>query len=317
MEMTKKLVFLIILAAVALYDRSALAYDETAAVNLGLTTILDGVAPAGPGWYYQNYFEFYRSSSLNGADGQRLPLPKTDLQLTADISQLIYLSHQKIGPGAFGFDVVLPSFVSSHVSDGLDNAVLSTRNGFGDIIFGPFYQFDPVTVGGKPFLSQRLEFDVSAPTGAYDPSRSVNPGANTWLLEPYYSATMWFSKELSVSMRATYYYNFRNDSPSLSLGPDAITSRAGQAIGINFSVEYQVARPFYIGIAGYYFKQLTDLEVNGQSVEGQRERVFGIGPEILYVANKDTFLILNAFSETSATNRPRGTRIVARVMVHF
>jgi hypothetical protein len=317
MRMTKKTGIAIGVLAALAYGRSALAYDETSAVNLGLTAILDGVPPAGPGWYYQNYLQFYSSSSLNGGNGQRLPLPKTDLQLTADVSQIIYLSPHKTGPGAFGFDALLPAFVTSHVSDGLDNAVLSTRNGFGDIIFGPFYQFDPVLVGGKPFLSQRVELDVSAPTGGYDPARSINPGANAWLLEPYYSATMWFSEKLSVSMRATYYYNFKNSSPNQSLGPDANTSRAGQAISINFSAEYQVARPFYLGVAGYYFKQVTDLQVNGESVEGQKERVFGIGPVASYAVNKDTFLIVNAFKETSAANRPRGTRIIARFMVHF
>jgi hypothetical protein len=45
-------------------------------VNLGATSFLDGLPPPdGPGWYVEEYFQYYKSSRLLDKDGNEIALP--------------------------------------------------------------------------------------------------------------------------------------------------------------------------------------------------------------------------------------------------
>src|SRR5579871_4872781 len=105
-----------------------LAYDEPF-VNLGQTSFLDGGPPSGPGWYFQDYFQYYTADSLNGNNGQALPLPETGFLYTANIFQLLYMSPQKLFGGPhWAFNVILPWVIHDNISDGLHNHVLTAQN---------------------------------------------------------------------------------------------------------------------------------------------------------------------------------------------
>lgn len=73
---------------------AAFAYDEPV-VNLGYTSFLDGGPPSGPGLYVQNYSQYYTVKKLTDKRGMRLPFPRNDLNVTADILQLVYVSKKK------------------------------------------------------------------------------------------------------------------------------------------------------------------------------------------------------------------------------
>ena len=71
----------------------------------------------------------------------------------------------------------------------------------------------------------------------------------------------------------------------------------------NFTTAYEVLpKQLRLGINGYWFKQTTDSEVNGDDVHG-REKVFAIGPGLVWHFNQDQHLFVNAYVESKAENR--------------
>ena len=63
------------------------------------------------------------------------------------------------------------------MDDGLNNAAIKAQSGFGDIMIGPFIQFDPVMGAQGPKFVHRFEFQVNLPTGEYD-QQKILPSNN-------------------------------------------------------------------------------------------------------------------------------------------
>jgi hypothetical protein len=304
------------LVALALWASAVPAYDLPG-INLGLTSFLDGVLPSGPGFYYQNYVEYYTASRFADSAGARLRLPDESLNLWADTNQLTYYFDETWGPGRWALDVVIPTVVSARTNDGLGGAALKGQSGLGDIFFAPIYEFNPVNFPNHWSISQSLEFDILAPTGAYNRHLPINPGNNFWALDPFYSVTLFTSPKLSFSGRFHYLYNYKNNEPNDSLGPGVHSLQAGEAFHVNLDSAYAVTEHFGLGINTYFLKQVTETKLNGSGIAGRNERVLGVGPGAMYQFNKGSFLYLNLYAETLAQNRSEGDRVVLRFVHHF
>lgn len=291
--------------------------NDLPTVNLGLTSYLDGVLPSGAGLYYQNYAEYYTSRRLEGSNGARAALPDQDIRVWADINQFTYYADATVGPGRFALDLVIPTIISARVNDGLNGDVLRAQAGLGDILFGPVYQFNPLTLPNHSVLWQSVEFDVLAPTGAYDRRIAINPGSHAWALDPFYSATLFVTKDFSISGRFHYLYNFTNDTPDASLGSGARTLQAGQAFHFNWAAAYAISPRLGLGLNGYYLKQFTNSKINGVSTTGRSERVLGVGPGAIVTLDKNSYLFVNAYAETLVENRTEGERVLVRFVHHF
>lgn len=295
---------------------AAHAYDLPT-VNLGMTSFMDGGLPAGPGWYSQTYFQNYDSNKLMDHEGNKLPLPKTDLNYQVMVEQISYMSNVRVGDhGALGLNFLVPFVSKMDMDDGLNNAAIKAQSGFGDLMIGPFIQFDPVMGANGPKFVQRVEFQVNLPTGSYDRDKNINPGNNAVSLDPYWAATYWFNPKWTASTRIHYLYNFKNNDPNYTYGT-ADDIQAGQAIHANFATDYAVTPQLRLGVNGYWLKQVTDNEVNGEKVKGTREQVWAIGPGAMYSFSKNDHVVANAYFEQDAKNRPEGTRLQVRYIHHF
>jgi len=111
-----------------------------------------------------------------------------------------------------------------------------------------------------------------------------------------------------------YLWNGKNDSPPHSF--DAESIEPGDAFHLNFAVSYEINPKTRVGIAGYYLKQTTDDRIDGVSIPNSREKVFGIGPGIMYGDRSSTYIV-NYYFEDDAENRPEGDRFVFRYMSSF
>lgn len=297
----------------------AQAYDLPA-VNLGFTSFLDGGPPAGPGFYFQQYIQYFHSDQFTDKRGNDL-LPSVadeDLDVWIFLFQGIYQSDQPLLLGGkWGLDLILP-LVSIDV-DYDTNLGFPEDNGtgFGDLLIGPFLQWDPIMGEKGPIFMQRIEFQLIFPTGKYDDDKELNPGSNFFSFNPYWAATLFFTPKWTATWRFHYLWNAENDDPNRNfVGAD--DTQAGQAIHLNFASAYEVLeKRLHAGVNGYYLKQITDTKVDGDDVSGRKEQVFGIGPGMVYHFSQNDHIFFNAYFETAAENRAEGYRLNLRWTHHF
>lgn len=308
------IIFLMGLLLIFTAPISSNAYDLPS-INLGFTSFMDGAPPSGPGLYYAQYIQYWGSGDFKDAPGTG-----EDLDAWISLSQFIYQSDTEVMLGAkWGIDVILP-YVSLDLSYPSGGPFLDNGSGMGDLWVGPYLQWDPVMGPNGPRFMQRIEFQLIFPTGDYDINRELNQGSNVFTFNPYWAATYFFTPRFTASTRIHYLWNGENDEPNrydvLLYG--AHETQAGQAIHLNFASSYDlIPNRLRVGINGYYLKGITDKEVNGNDITGMREKVFAIGPGLLYSFNRDAHLFFNSYYETGAENRPEGGRINLRFVYHF
>jgi hypothetical protein len=294
------------------------AQQPLPSVNLGFTSFLDGGPPAGPGFYFQEYGQYYTAGTFRDQHGDKTPLLGS-LSAWVSLNQLIYQSDQPILLGGkWGLDVIVP-LVGIDVHPG-QAPVLSNNSsgGLGDILVGPFIQWDPIMGAKGPIFMHRIELQNLIPTGTYRDDRLLNPGSNFYSFNPYWAGTVFFMPQWTGTWRLHYLWNAENQKPYKMAFPNAGDTQAGQAVHLNFASEYEIVpKQIRVGINGYYLKQFTNAEVDGNGIADTREQVLGIGPGAVYHISQNDHVFFNAYFETQAENRPEGSRFTLRWTHHF
>ncbi len=298
------------LIALTLFSGTAFALGQPN-VNLGFTSFLDGAPPAGPGLYLSEYLQYYTADHLNNEKGSKAL--DVDIDVLVLMNQLIYQSDKElIFGGKWGLNVMLPVVgldVGSNPAGLEDNGT-----GLGDLLVGPYLQWDPIMGANGPLMVNRIELQTIFPTGKYDNDKALNPGSNHFSFNPYWAATVFLDPKATVSWRLHYLWNDENDD----FGPNSVDLEPGEAVHANFTAAYEVLpKQLRLGINGYWFDQISDTKVDGNKDKSLEEKVFAIGPGAVWHFSQDTHLFVNAYFETDAESRPEGERYNLRFVHHF
>ncbi|HZU84304.1 MAG TPA: transporter [Polyangiaceae bacterium] len=148
-------------------------------MNTGMTSFMDGFGdPRGEGSVYNQVARFQSAGSIKDQSGSDVPVFKDPrLNVFADVNQFMYtFKTPETWVAAPLLSVIVP-LVYPNATFAPGGASLQDNGfGLGDIVFGPYLQFKPVMSGHRPVFAQRVELNVQAPTGKYDPTKQINPG---------------------------------------------------------------------------------------------------------------------------------------------
>jgi hypothetical protein len=292
-----------VLTLVALILMPALLFGQQVTlppVNLGGTSFLDGVA--GPGLMLQERIQYYHANKFMDSKGDKLP---GDNSVTSWLfmSQAAYITKLKILGAYYGFEALLPTV---NLDIDTDLGTRGDETGLGDLILSAFeLQWVDHKVFGMSYF-HRLNLSFTVPTGKYNDESRVNIGSNLYSFNPYYAFTLLITPKLETSWRFHYLWNSKNNDPPIVFKANSI--QPGQAFHLNYAISYEILDGLRAGIVGYYLQQTTSDKVDGEAMPHSKERVFAIGPGLMYSKN-NFFLTLTANFETGAENRPEGQRV--------
>lgn len=75
-------------------------------------------------------------------------------------------------------------------------------------------------------------------------------------------------------------------------------------------------RNLRIGVNRYALQQFTDDTANGHTLANLEERIFGVGPGLVFNTDK-LWIYLNSYFEVGGENRPEGIKITLRISRAF
>jgi hypothetical protein len=327
----KRLLFSALVAAgiSSVWDPGAAraANQMPAGINLGLTSFFDGFGRSDAGFVYLTYAFYQVGHRINDNQGNEQTIfGKPKINDFVWINQLALFAPETLFGGAArpGLNVIWATIIAfdtdfSTASPAPGFQLQDNGVGTGDIAVGPFLQFKPIFAGGRPVFVHRIEFDVMAPIGSYDPHKDINQSANFASLAPYWALTVLPVHRLEISARLNYLYNFTNHRPAnpFPVYPAVDSVKPGQAFWVNYAASFEVLDHVHLGVNGYYFRQLTFdryTYVDGTSGDGPSNYVLGdqgnakmlaIGPGVFWDATKTDKFFFNAYFSVKVTNRPQ------------
>lgn len=265
----------------------------------GLTGLDNGTA-APPGIYVSYLTWVNTAVSFQGPQGETI----ADLGLNIGIHNVVFqmTTRKKFLGARYGFSVA-GSVANSRVISATPSAAL--KAGFSDLFISP------VVLGWEKGKANVLvDYGFYAPTGPFDPTKSLNPGLGFW--EHQAQAGMGYSfdknKVWNASVLSTWEINQSKTRLNLKPGPMV-------------TVEYGIGRrldkhKINLGAVGYAYHKLTSDSGSDAGYLGGTalDRSFGVGPEFKYTDPKRHFALnLRYERQFAVQSKTQGNVFVAGV----
>lgn len=267
----------------------------------GAEGIMAGALPP-PGLYYLNYLTHYSADRLNDKDGNKLPVD-FKVNATVNVSRIVYMTEHRILGGNLGFYGLVPLV---HVNGSLSPApgvkFSRSTSAVGDIAFSPF-----VLAWHSKNWHSAAGLEITAPTGQYDKNQVFNVGRNYWSYQPVFAGTYLTDNGWEFSGKFMYDINARNRDTDY---------KSGQEFHADYAVAYHSGAWTYVA-QGYYYQQVSDDHGGTAAANnGNRGRVFAIGPAIKYDFQRFS-LEAKYQKEMLVENRAQGDKFWLRLVLPF
>lgn len=291
-----------------------------------------------PGTYFgYNFYSYKGDATANVSVAGQVSIPGTDLKLPAQATgsakidvdlyaHLFTLTHvftEKVLGGQAGLGVALP-YINADLDvsgSGVASLIGPGGNTFSIPISGQRNASDSgvgdTTVTGMlGWHDGRLHYmallNAYVPTGGYDKNRAVNVGKNHWAIEPMGAVTYLNDKTgLEISAAAGITFNQKNSDTDY---------RSGDELHLDFTLIQHFSEKFYLGLAGYAYRQLTADGGSGASSDF-KGRIYGWGPVIGGVIplgqKQNLFVSARYYRESGAENRLEGNTYFLTGVVKF
>lgn len=303
------------LAVAGLASGPAFAKEGADQYPHGSENWLAGALPP-PGNYFLNYFGYYHGV-LHDGDGDKVRIPGGEsVNAWFDALRVVKVTDKQVLGANWAMHVIVP-IVHQRLSLGGDR---DTVSGLGDIVFSPF-----VFAWHAGNFHWVAALDFYAPTGKYESGEATKSiGANYWSVEPVFAATWLHPKGWELSAKFMYNFKAKNDEFRPAPGAPKMDYESGDELHIDYLAGKRFG-PWGVGLSGYYVKQTTDDELDGETIpaalgpwsRGRKGEAFAIGPSVSYTTKGGTHFIAQWQHETDAENRFRGDKAWFRLITPF
>lgn len=296
--------------ALALLTHPLDAHADAGGVSFWLPGIFGSLAaaPVTPGWTYSTVYLHLQANAgasqnfvtSNGARGS--VVVGINAHADALVQGITYTSPMPVLGGQAGVSVLA---APGNLGVGVDATLTGPR---GNTISGS--QFDNRTTLSDVYYQGTLKWNQGVhntmvyitgniPSGTYDPNRLAN-------LNPGYPA---------VDAGVGYTYLDPKSGHEFSIVGGLTYSTINPYLqyqnGIDFHVDWAasqfVSKNMHVGVAGYFFQQITDDSGPGAKLGGFRGRAIGIGPQIGFIIpladGYQGYLNLRGYKDIEVENR--------------
>jgi hypothetical protein len=264
-------------------------------------------APLTPGWSWQTIYLHLRSSAGGGRDFTIGGSVVAGLNARADALAVgpsyVFATPVFGGQAAFAVltapgnvDVGIDATLTGPRGNVISGSVRDNRTTLTDIYYQGSLRWNHGVDNTMVYVTGNI------PTGTYDPDRlsnlslgfvAVDAGAGYTYLNPQ------TGNEFSIVGGLTY--NFINPSVQYQNGIDS---------HIDWAASHFISKSIHIGIAGYFYQQLTADSGSGAKLGDFIGRTVGLGPQIGFLFPLGTghqgYLNLRGYRDLATENRPSG-----------
>jgi hypothetical protein len=317
------------IALSALSSATSFAAEDAKSIYLlGVTTSMAGITPP-PGFYASSFTYLYGATATGnaalsrtlGADGQSLPsfisletnaAVKAKAQVALDVLSALYVAPEKFLGGHVGFGLLLPIGYQSLDLNINALAALNFPNGTTLQRGNRFATSQNTFSIGDPLATAFIGWNaghfhwkltglLNVPIGSYNKTNLVNMGFNHWAGDVTGSFT-WLDPAIGLELSLAPGITFNAENP-------ATNYRTGTEFHIEAAVMQHFSKDFAIGIAGYYYRQISGDSGAGALLGAFKGEVSALGPNIAYNFKISSVPIITSarwLKEFNAKNRMAG-----------
>ena len=298
---------LALLAAAALASaaasRAQAAESGTGFYLLGTRAALAGVVPP-PGVYVQNDLYVYSGSASAGRD---LPIGGrvvADVEASAVINLLTGLWSTKVP--LLGGNLALQATVPVGTQSVSARAALAGTGLGASVSDDVFTVGDPVVGASVGWHAGNFHWTagtlVNVPVGDYQDGEIANIAFHRWGMDLYGAAT-WLDMTRGIDLSAALGITVNGENP-------ATDYRTGTEFHAEWAATKYLSPAFSLGVAGYYYRQITRDSGPGATLGNFEGEVAAIGGTAAYdfrIARTPVSLKAKIYQEFAVQNRLQGT----------